>query len=241
MFIILFTILTPENLHSTPLNLDHRNVISRSKSETTEDEFLAKPKSEMVVTDEEVNGEVVDSTPQVSTLNWKIGFRNLLVENATFRAGHYRLYKHELMKVAFASKEDLLKFKSSFEEAKLTKLNEISEDNLEEFAEIIWENICEDPDEMDKLMTFASGRDHSLWNLINEEILPDSLKYYVMFFVGDPMKMDMITKTLEPIPLCDRLFQSEYECVVKKVRELMICKCMLFASIIGYPYFAGIV
>lgn len=83
--------------------------------------------------------------------------------------------------------------------------------------------------------------DHSLWNLINEEILPDSLKYYVMFFVGDPMKMDMITKTLEPIPLCDRLFQSEYECVVKKVRELMICKCMLFASIIGYPYFAGIV
>lgn len=44
MFIILFTILTPENLHSTPLNLDHRNVISRSKSETTEDEFLAKPK-----------------------------------------------------------------------------------------------------------------------------------------------------------------------------------------------------
>lgn len=71
-----------------------------------------------------------------------------------------------------------------------------------------------------------------MWNLINEEILPDSLKYYVMFFVGDPMKMDMITKTLEPIPLCDRLFQSEYESVVKKVRELMINKCMLFASII---------
>uniref|UniRef100_A0A914R5L1 Uncharacterized protein n=1 Tax=Parascaris equorum TaxID=6256 RepID=A0A914R5L1_PAREQ len=45
-----------------------------------------------------------------------------------------------------------------------------------------------------------------------------------MFFVGDPMKMDMITKTLEPIPLCDRLFQSGYESVVKKVRELMVNK-----------------
>uniref|UniRef100_A0A914ZSV2 RNA helicase n=2 Tax=Parascaris univalens TaxID=6257 RepID=A0A914ZSV2_PARUN len=178
----------------------------------------------MVVVDEKMNGEVVDTKPQVETLNWKIGFRNLLAENAAFRAGHYRLYKHELMKAAFASKEDLLKLKTSFEEAKLTELNKISEDNLEEFAEIIWESMCEDPDEMDKLMTFASGRDHSLWDLINEEILSDSLEYYVMFFVGDPMKMDMITKTLEPIPLCDRLFQSGYESVVKKVRELMVNK-----------------
>lgn len=48
------------------------------------------------------------------------------------------------------------------EEAKSMKLNEINEDNLEEFAEIIWENICEDPDEMDKLMTFASGSEFSI-------------------------------------------------------------------------------
>uniref|UniRef100_A0A183V420 RNA helicase n=1 Tax=Toxocara canis TaxID=6265 RepID=A0A183V420_TOXCA len=158
-----------------------------------------------------------------------------LVENAEFRAGHYRLYKHELIEAAFVNREDLLSFKDCFElvksamshknyileEAELAKLKGTDMEMMRDFSEILWENICEDPDKMDKLMKIACSRNSTLVDLVNEEIVPGSLEYYVMFFVGDPMKMDMITKTLEPIPLCDRLTDPEYQNIVKEVRELM--------------------
>ncbi|KHN85292.1 hypothetical protein Tcan_04946 [Toxocara canis] len=175
--------------------------------------------------EEELDVTVIDDAPKVATLNWEVGFRRLLVENAEFRAGHYRLYKHELIEAAFVNREDLLSFKDCFEEAELARLKGTDMEMMKDFSEILWENICEDPDKMDKLMKIACSRNSTLVDLVNEEIVPGSLEYYVMFFVGDPMKMDMITKTLEPIPVCDRLTDPEYQNIVREVRELMDDKC----------------
>ncbi|KHN74848.1 hypothetical protein Tcan_15953 [Toxocara canis] len=64
--------------------------------------------------EEELDVTVIDDAPKVATLNWEVGFRRLLVENAEFRAGHYSLYKHELIEAAFVNREGLLSFKDCF-------------------------------------------------------------------------------------------------------------------------------
>lgn len=60
--------------------------------------------------------------------------------------------------------------------------------------------------------------------LIYEDIPAKSLEYYCKMFNEDPRRMDKITMTLEPIPVCAALKDAEYEPIKSVVKELMNSK-----------------
>ncbi|VDK51954.1 unnamed protein product [Anisakis simplex] len=174
-----------------------------------------------VSSEEELDLAQLDDAISIEGLDWKIGFQKLISTNDKFRAAHYRLYKRELIDAAFRRREDLLAFSDCFDEQERSRLKALNEENLDEPIETLWDLICEDPKQMDKLMNIANERNKELLKRALQDIPAEALKYYVMLFVNEPTKMDMIVKTLEPVPIISRLKYAEYASIVRKVEEMM--------------------
>ncbi|VDN08306.1 unnamed protein product [Thelazia callipaeda] len=163
--------------------------------------------------------QVANSLPDAHTND---DFLTLLKNDEQFRLGHLRLYKAELLE-AVNSVEKILLFSDFFDKESLESLTEmyLDEPNQQTALSYFWYGICFKREAIDRLLSIAMEDQKSLFDLIHEDIHENSLIYYRKMFDGDPAKMDKITLTLEPLPICIRLGHEEYGPIKRVVQEMM--------------------
>lgn len=73
----------------------------------------------------------------------------------------------------------------------------------------------------------------SLLQMIYAPIVNDSFAYYRKLFEREPLMIDKLVATLEPLPLCKWLDHPDYQQMVNIIQDFMTKKCWFtFASII---------
>uniref|UniRef100_A0A915Q2H1 RNA helicase n=1 Tax=Setaria digitata TaxID=48799 RepID=A0A915Q2H1_9BILA len=150
----------------------------------------------------------------------------IITNDETFRLGHLRLYKAELLE-SVDSVEKLQQFRQFFDDPKyFDRLLDLFKDESCRKMAInrFWHCICFNRKAMDHMLAMATEENKALFNSIHESIPAKSLDYYCKMFHEDPKRMDKITMTLEPLPLCVGLKDADYGPIKNVVREMMKTK-----------------
>ncbi|EFO26157.1 type III restriction enzyme [Loa loa] len=153
-------------------------------------------------------------------------FSKLMISDEGFRLGHLRLYKAELLE-SVDTVEKLQQFRQFFDDPRcFARLLDLFKDdsNKKMALNYFWRRIRFNREAMDRILFMATKDNKALLDLIHESIPARSLEFYRKMFYEDTKRMDKITTTIEPLPICAKLKDVGYESIKNVVREMMKTK-----------------